>query len=129
MVARFPSDARIDDISPTDLVLVALGELRTGSSGCAGRNPERICSWLDYPIVHLLSIDGRALLFTESGEGVRGTFTMYLRKTDGSSPPVRLGEGLGGWDLSGDLKWVLARRKGVKSDVLLGQREPGNRRW
>ena len=23
------------------------------------------------------------------------------------------------WDLSGDLKWVLARRKGVKSDVLL----------
>ncbi len=119
VVARFPSFAVLQDISPGGRVLVTLGELRSGIIGLPpGETRERDLSWLDYPSIVVLSKDGTTLLFHESGEGVRGTRTLYLRRTDGLSPPVRLGEG-SGEALSDDLKWVLAMRKGVKAEWLL----------
>jgi Tol biopolymer transport system component len=67
---------------------------------------ERDLSWFDYSTVADLSPDGRTLLFYEWGEGVGGTLTVFLRKTDGSDA-VRLGEGRP-LSLSPDGRWAVA---------------------
>jgi Tol biopolymer transport system component len=65
---------------------------------------ERNLSWLEASLVASLSPDGKKILFSEVGEGGKGS--VYLSRTDGS-PPVRLGSG-GAADLSPDGKWALA---------------------
>ena len=72
---------------------------------------ERPYSWFDAGLISELSPDGRWVLFTESGEAVGGKPTIYLRRTDGSAPPVRLGDGHG-IALSSDAAWVLAVQSG-----------------
>lgn len=57
-----------------------------------GAAMERELSWFDYSTVADLSADGKTLLFYEWGEGVTGTLTVFLRKTD-EPEAIRLGEG------------------------------------
>lgn len=57
-----------------------------------GAAQERELSWFDYSTVADLSADGKTLLFYEWGEGVTGTLTVFLRKTD-EPDAIRLGEG------------------------------------
>ena len=45
---------------------------------------ERDLAWFDYSTTADLTADGKILLFSEWGVGVKGTRTIYLRKTDGS---------------------------------------------
>ena len=65
-------------------------------------------TWLDFSQALALSADGRDVLFMEGGAGGGATGGVYMRKTDGSSAAVRLGDG---WnarqDLSPDKKWVV----------------------
>jgi hypothetical protein len=68
---------------------------------------ERPYSWFDTGPISELSADGRWALFTESGEAVAGKPTIYLRPTDGSTLPVRLGDGYG-LALSSDAASVLS---------------------
>jgi dipeptidyl aminopeptidase/acylaminoacyl peptidase len=70
-----------------------------------GETKERDLSWLDWSAPKDLSVDGKILLFTESGEAGGENYSSYLRDTDGS-PAVRLGDGLG-FAISPDKKWVL----------------------
>jgi dipeptidyl aminopeptidase/acylaminoacyl peptidase len=53
-----------------------------------------------------LSLDGKKLLFTESGEAGGENYSTYLRGTDGS-PAIRLGDGVS-FALSPDQRWVLS---------------------
>jgi len=78
-------------------------EMRCLGAGCDG---ERDLSWLDGSSVAALSEDGRTVVFREmrGGGGPRGG--VYLRKADGGSQPVWLGEGFA-CDLSPDGKWVM----------------------
>jgi Tol biopolymer transport system component len=120
VVARFPSLATLKDISPSGRLLITFGELRSEIIGLPpGETRERDLSWLDLPNVRDISRDGKTVLFNESGEGVRGTPTAYLRSTDGSSPPVRLGEAGLFPAFSPDSRWVVAQRKGAASELLL----------
>ena len=64
-------------------------------------------TWLDFSAGRALSDDGRDLVFTESGAGAGATGATYIRKTDGSAPAVRLGDGQTAEDLSPDKKWAL----------------------
>ncbi len=64
-------------------------------------------TWLDFSAGRALSDDGRDLVFTESGAGAGATGATYIRKTDGSAPAVRLGDGQTAQDLSPDKKWAL----------------------
>ena len=50
-------------------------------------------TWLDFSAGRALSDDGRDLVFTESGAGAGAKGATYIRKTDGSAPAVRLGDG------------------------------------
>ena len=58
----------------------------------AADEAERDLSWLDLPRVAQLSLDGRSILFYESGEGGGPVYASYLRAIDGAVP-VRLGSG------------------------------------
>jgi serine/threonine protein kinase/Tol biopolymer transport system component len=78
-------------------------ELATLSASSPG---ERELSWLDWSLYSDLAPDGSAVLFTEAGEGGAATYSVYLRKTDGS-PAVNLGPGTAD-TLSPDGKWVIA---------------------
>jgi eukaryotic-like serine/threonine-protein kinase len=100
-------------------VLLRRGPARSAMiSLTPGSSKERDLAWFDQPTVADLSPDGRILLFYESGEGVGGTHTVYLRKTDGSDA-VRLGEGKP-LALSPDGKWALVvRQTGPPQLVLL----------
>ena len=64
-------------------------------------------TWLDFSSTRALSDDGQDLLFTESGAGAGAKGGTYVRKTLGSAPAVRLGDGAAAQDLSPDRKWAL----------------------
>jgi hypothetical protein len=87
---------------------------------------ERELSWFDCSTVADLSADGRTLLFYEWGEAVGGTFTAYLRRTDGSAA-VRLGEGRP-LALSPDGRWALAVQHTSPPQLVLLPTGPGEPR-
>jgi eukaryotic-like serine/threonine-protein kinase len=72
-----------------------------------GASREVDLTWLDFSAGRALSDDGQDLLFTEGGAGAGAKGATYMRKTDGSAPAVRLGEGATAQDLSPDKKWAL----------------------
>jgi Tol biopolymer transport system component len=93
LVARVPGILELDDIAPDGRVLVAHHTLRPALvARAAGESAERELPSLDWPEPASLSSDGRSVLFTEFGEGGGSGNSVYLGRTDGSSP-VRLGEG------------------------------------
>jgi len=72
-----------------------------------GATREVDLTWLDFSQSVALSRDGQDLLFVEGGAGAGATGGVYIRKTDGSAPAVRLGDGWNNQqDLSADKKWV-----------------------
>jgi len=107
LITRVPGNLELDDISRDGRVLANHHTILEIVGGLApGQEKERDLSWLDSSTPSDLSLDGRTLVLTESGEGSGATPAVYLRKTDGS-PAARLGEG-SAIALSPDGKWVLA---------------------
>ncbi len=97
----------LHDVTKDGRVLVTHDLVRLGLIARGPDAPvERDLSWFDWSLLADLSPDGRALLFTESGEGGGKGYSVFLRGTDGA-PAVRLGEGQG-QSLSPDGKRVLA---------------------
>jgi eukaryotic-like serine/threonine-protein kinase len=118
-VMRMPGSLRLHDVSADGSVLLTQMAPRVVTMvKTANEEFERPYSWFDAGIVAELSPDGRWLLFTEGGEAVDGRQTMYLRPTDGTSPPIRLGEGIA-LALSPDAAWVLSLRSGPPQQQLM----------
>ncbi len=106
-VALMPGVLTLHDIWRDGRVLLARDTWRREVTGLsAGESKERDLTWLDWSAPNDLSDDGKTLLFDEEGEGGGPTYSVYVRKTDGS-PAVRLGNGLA-LALSPDQKWVLS---------------------
>ena len=95
----------VHDVSPDGRVLIhketIRGETRFGRAGA----DEVDLSWLDFTTAASLSSDGRSLLFSETGEGGGPEYEVYLRATEASAIPVRLGHGQP-TDISEDGRWV-----------------------
>jgi eukaryotic-like serine/threonine-protein kinase len=72
-----------------------------------GAKEEKELGWLGWSELRDISRDGTKILFEEEAEGGGPHYTVFLRDTDGS-PPVKLGEGVGG-AISPDNKWVVTR--------------------
>ncbi|MEO8188806.1 MAG: protein kinase [Acidobacteriota bacterium] len=72
-----------------------------------GGSRELDLTWLDFSQDVALSKDGQDVLFMEGGAGAGASGGVYIRKTDGSTPAVRLGDGWDAEDLSADKKWVV----------------------
>jgi len=99
--------AVVHDISRDGRILMSLGTSLTELVGLApDATKERILTWFDFSSPKDLSVDGRQLLFTELGEGGGSGAGVYLRRTDGPAPAVRLGDGFA-LSLSPDAKWAL----------------------
>jgi eukaryotic-like serine/threonine-protein kinase len=107
LIYRSPGGLTIHDISRTGLVLLTADKARLGISALPpGETRERSLSWFDWSLLADMSPDGKTIIFSETGEAAAGNYSIFLRKTDGSSA-VRLGDG-GFGALSPDGKWVLA---------------------
>jgi len=114
-----PGTLKLNDISRDgEQVLLTRGTTR---GGIVARGAEAVSdrelSWFDYSTVADLSADGNTLLFYEWGEGVGGTSTTFIRKTDGSDA-VRLGEGRS-LALSPDGQWALAVQENAPQQLAL----------
>ena len=108
VVARAPTLLIVEDIAYDGGVLLRSDDWPT-TMRCLppGATREVDLSWLDFSSGADLSSDGRDLLFTEGGAGEGASGGVYVRKTDGSAPPVRLGDGENARGLSPDRKWVV----------------------
>jgi eukaryotic-like serine/threonine-protein kinase len=107
LVLRIPGTMLLQDIAANGRLLLSTENARQQTFGLApGQTKERSLSWLDWSAASGISPDGKTVLLSETGEGVR-IYAAYLRPMDGS-PAVRVGDGL--WpDLSPDGKWVVLR--------------------
>jgi eukaryotic-like serine/threonine-protein kinase len=107
LLAREPGTLTLQDVARDGRVLITRDVPRVGMVGrTAGSSKERDLSWLDWSAPKDLSLDGKQLLFTESGEAGGENYSAYLRGTDGS-PAIRLGDGIS-FALSPDQKWALS---------------------
>ncbi len=107
LLAREPGTLTLQDVAKDGRVLITRDVPRVGMVGVtAGSSKERDLSWLDWSAPKDLSVDGKKLLFTESGEAGGENYSSYIRSTDGS-PAVRLGDGLS-FALSPDERWALS---------------------
>ena len=107
LLAREPGTLTLQDVAKDGRVLITRDVPRVGMVGLtAGGTKERDLSWLDWSAPKDLSLDGKKLLFTESGEAGGENYSTYLRGTDGAAA-VRLGDGLS-FALSPDQHFVLA---------------------
>ena len=89
-------------------VLIVTHHRSVGIRGMSpGGKEERELGWLDYSVLDGLTLDGRKVLFEESGSGGGPNYTVFVRDSDGS-PPVRIGEGMG-LAISPDAKWVITQ--------------------
>ncbi|MBK9062684.1 MAG: protein kinase [Acidobacteria bacterium] len=117
VLARLPGNVSLHDVAPDGRVLIARTDDRSGISVFApGAATERDLSWLDAPVLADISMDGRSILFSETGVGGGPRGSTYLRGTNGSAP-VRLGDGHA-QALSPDGRWAIARTGSPHLDLV-----------
>ncbi|MEO7134014.1 MAG: protein kinase, partial [Vicinamibacterales bacterium] len=108
LLLRAPGSIRLHDVARDgSLLITQMAPRLVTMIKLPDQEVERPYSWFDTGLISELSADGRWALFTESGEAVAGKPTIYLRPTDGSTLPVRLGDGYG-LALSSDAASVLS---------------------
>ena len=108
VVARAPTLLIVEDIAPDGGVLLRSDDWPTTMRCLPPGAPREVdLNWLDFSDGKDLSRDGRDLLFTEGGAGEGAQGGVYIRKTDGSTPAVRLGDGQNARSLSSDREWVV----------------------
>ena len=106
-MAREPGTLTLQDVARDGRLLITRDVPRVGMVGLSAASTKvRDLSWLDWSAPRDLSLDGKRLLFTESGEAGGENYSTYLRGTDGS-PAIRLGDGVS-FALSPDQKWALS---------------------
>jgi hypothetical protein len=74
-------------------------------------------SWHDWDLAKDISRDGQSVFFEDSSEAAGTTYSLAIRKLDGT-PPVQLGLGSGG-SLSPDGKWAISVLVGGAGRVTL----------
>jgi serine/threonine protein kinase len=116
---RVPGSVRLHDVGRDgSLLITQMSQRIVTMIKPADQDVERPYSWFDTGLISDLSEDGKWVLFNESGEAVAGKPTIYLRPVDGSTLPVRLGEGVG-IALSSDASAVLSVVSGPSGQQLV----------
>jgi len=94
LVAQTPQLLIVEDIAPDGRVLARSDDWpEIMMCQPPGASREVNLTWLDFSEGVALSADGQDLLFIEGGAGAGATGGVYMRKTDGSTAAVRLGDG------------------------------------
>ena len=93
LIYRAPSRLTLEDIAPDGRVLLSgttlHSEMRTGS---LRDRAERSLSWFDWGTGLTMSLDGRLVAFTESGEGAGDKYGVFIRPIAGG-PALRVADG------------------------------------
>ncbi len=98
----------IHDVAPDGRVLLESATLRSEMLfRREGDTEDRDLSWLDFSAAVALSPDASEVYFYESGQGGGPDYLNFVRRTDGSLAPVRVGTGRA-CALSPDGQWALA---------------------
>jgi eukaryotic-like serine/threonine-protein kinase len=106
-ITNVPGGMWLEDVHDNStLMIVHQQRVNIRGTGSAGK-PERELGWLGWSELRDISRDGSKVLFEEEAEGGGPNYTVFLRDTDGS-PPMQVGEGIGG-AISPDGKWVVTR--------------------
>ena len=107
-VMRQPVRFVLHDVARDGRLLLTVEDWRVATRGLApGERVERDLSYYSWSIADDISDDGRFVLFDEGGESDKLGWRQWLRRTDGSRPPVEVGQGSAG-KLSPDGKLVVA---------------------
>jgi eukaryotic-like serine/threonine-protein kinase len=110
VIARMAGVLTLHDVSREGRALLSHHDQRREIVARApGTDSEHDLSWLDYCFPSDLSDDGSTVYFAENGEGGGPGYSVYLRRTDGAAPAVRLGGGAA-MALSPDGRFALASR-------------------
>ena len=110
VIARMAGVLTLHDVSREGRALLSHHDQRREIVARApGAESERDLSWLDYCFPSDLSDDGSTVYFAENGEGGGPGYSVYLRRTDGGAPALRLGGGAA-MALSPDGRFGLASR-------------------
>jgi hypothetical protein len=108
LVAQSPLLLIVEDITRDGRVLARSDDWpETMMCLPPGATREVNLTWFDFSQSTSLSADGQDVLFLEGGAASGATGGLYLRKTDGSTPAVRLADGWIAADLSPDKKWAV----------------------
>lgn len=104
---NLPVAVTLQDISSDGRLLVTLNSRRLAMAASTLRGKQDVdVSWHDWNLAHDISLDGQSILFEDASEAAGPTYSVAVRKIDGSLP-IRLGEGSAG-GLSPDGKWALS---------------------
>jgi hypothetical protein len=126
-VIQLADSLTLADVGADGRLLVLELRPRMGMAAVpVGSEKPKELAWLDYSLIRDLARDGKTVLFDEAGVAGGVTYSMYLRKTDGS-PALRLAEGAS-IALSPDGAWVLARSRTSDNEMLLVPTGPGEAR-
>jgi eukaryotic-like serine/threonine-protein kinase len=106
VLASITGSLTLHDVSRDGRVLVSQDLNHIGVIAGSDPSTEVDLTWLDWSLLADLTPDGKAILFSEAGEGGGAGYSAYLRRTDGAAA-VRLGEG-SAQALSPDGKQILA---------------------
>jgi len=119
LVYQAPGNVALKDISRDGKVLVQRG-IPTSRMIVATppSSKERNLAWFDWSYSADISSDGQYLLFSDFGTALGGVSFAYLRKMDGLSDPIKLGQGRA-FALSPDGKWALVLQQGPTSQLVL----------
>jgi serine/threonine protein kinase len=105
VVLTVPGTLRLYDIAQDGRVLLSLDNEHVGVKAYTpGQNGERDLSWSGWTIADDISLDNKWLLFDEQSVIAGSHYIVGIRSMEGS-PPVRLGNGNGGY-FSQNGKWV-----------------------
>jgi serine/threonine protein kinase len=116
-VASRPIDLMLHDVAPDGRVLLSRAIQQTDVYLSNDQNPQFDISWLYLIAPTDYSADKSMILFTHFGEGGGENYSVYVRKTDGSSA-VRLGEGRA-MKFSPDARYAIAKINVPEGLVLL----------
>ena len=129
ILAAFPEPlvGSVSDVSRDGHVLLYLGEFTRRIVGLApGEAQERELSWLGNSRLAGISDDGKYVLFNDWAKSA-GKTGVYLRSTDGSSPPVLITEDADGIGLSPDSKWAIVHPEDRTAGFELVPTGPGEK--
>jgi Tol biopolymer transport system component len=125
-VLTIPAGMTLQDIAPDGRVLVSLDAERLSmATSLRGGKPLDI-SWHDWDIAKDISRDGKSVLFEDASEAAGTSYSVALRRIDGSAP-VQLGDGSAG-GLSPDGQWAIAIITGTPGSITLYPVGPGTPR-
>jgi eukaryotic-like serine/threonine-protein kinase len=125
-ILDLPEGMTLQDVAPDGRALVSLDDERLALATAARNGKPEDISWHDWNVAKDISRDGRSILFEDSSEAAGPSYSLAIRKLDGSLP-IQLGPGSAG-GLSPDGKWAISILPGSPGKVTLIPLGPGQPR-